>query len=995
MSVDPYRLMNDGHTIPVTGFGTYAPEKFPKSLAEEATKLAIEVGYRHIDSAGIYGNEVEVGRAIRRKIEDGTVKREEIFYTGKLWGTHHNPELVRPALEKSLRDLQLDYMDLFIIHTPLAFEPRDNLFSLNNNYQNIYVNVDIRDTWEALEQCKDAGLVKSIGVSNFNRRQLELILNKPGLKHKPVCNQVECHLYLNQSKLLEYCRSQNILLVGYSTLGSSRDGAWIDQSAPILLEDPVLNEIAKKHNRTAAQVALRFLLQRGIVVLAKSFNPVRIKQNFQVLDFQLPEEDMNVLVGLNKDLRYDTMEVWKDHPDYPYHDEYPPLTMSSPNAYVVLNDGNKMPVIGFGTYAPQKFPKSLAEEGTKVAIETGYRHIDCAFIYGNEVEVGRAIRAKIADGTVKREEIFYTGKLWSTFHAPELVRPVLEKSLKALELDYMDLFIIHSPVEFKPGDDLFPVDENGKLIYNNTDIRDTWKALEACKDAGLVKSIGVSNFNRRQLELILNMPGLKHKPVCNQVECHIYLNQSKMLEFCKANDIALVAYSVLGSSRDENWIDQNSPVLLEDPVLIRIAEKLHRTPAQVAMRYMLQRGIVVLAKSYTPARIKQNFQVFDFELSPEDMKTLNGLNKNMRYVRISNHGAKKGSEFTLSTDGRIEGYCTEQKKSSKLRPPPLTMSSPNAYVVLNDGNKMPVVGFGTYAPQKSPKILAEEGTKVAIETGYRHIDCAFLYGNEVEVGRGIRAKIANGTVKREEIFYTGKLWSTFHTPELVRPALEKSLKDLGLDYMDLFIIHSPIEFKPGNDPLPLDENGKVIYHNTDIRDTWKALEACKDAGLVKSIGVSNFNRRQLELILNMPGLKHKPVCNQVECHIYLNQSKLLEFCKAHDIVLVAYFVLGSCREGDWFDQNSPVLLKDPVLNTIAEKLHRTPAQVAMRYMLQRGIVVLAKSFTPERIKQNFQVFDFELSPEDMKTLDGLNKNMRFIILKDLEDHPKFPYNDEY
>ncbi|CAJ0955933.1 unnamed protein product, partial [Ranitomeya imitator] len=190
-----------------------------------------------------------------------------------------------------------------------------------------------------------------------------------------------------------------------------------------------------------------------------------------------------------------------------------------PDSYVVLNDGNKMPVIGFGTYAPEtaKYTKELSGESTKVAIDTGYRHIDSAFIYGNEVQIGQAIRSKIADGTVKREDIFYTGKLSGNNHTPERVRLGLEKSLKDLQLDYMDLFLIHTPVEFKPGDDLYPTDENGKLVFHNTDIRETWKAMEACRDAGLVRSIGVSNFNRRQLELILNMPGLKYKPVCNQV----------------------------------------------------------------------------------------------------------------------------------------------------------------------------------------------------------------------------------------------------------------------------------------------------------------------------------------------------------------------------------------------------------------------------------------------------------------------------------------------
>ncbi|XP_069619261.1 aldo-keto reductase family 1 member C3-like isoform X1 [Ranitomeya imitator] len=323
MAVEPYVLLNDGHRIPVVGFGTYAPEKYPKSLSEEATRLAIEAGYRHIDGAYLYGNEEEVGRAIKDKIADGTIKREDLFQTGKLWSTFHSPDLVRPVLEKSLKDLQMDYLDLFLIHMPVAFKTGEEMIPVDENGKYLFSHTDLRDIWEAMERCKDAGLVKSIGVSNFNRRQLEMILNKPGLKHKPVCNQVECHLFLNQSKMLEFCKSRDIALVAYSVLGSSRDETWgIGAGAPVLLEDPVLNTIAHKLGRTPAQVAMRYLLQRGIVVLAKSFTPARIKQNLQVLDFQLSEEDMTVLHGQNKNLRYDRMEMCEDHPEYPYHDEY-------------------------------------------------------------------------------------------------------------------------------------------------------------------------------------------------------------------------------------------------------------------------------------------------------------------------------------------------------------------------------------------------------------------------------------------------------------------------------------------------------------------------------------------------------------------------------------------------------------------------------------------------------------------------------------------------
>ncbi|XP_030398611.1 estradiol 17 beta-dehydrogenase 5-like isoform X2 [Gopherus evgoodei] len=315
-------------------------------------------------------------------------------------------------------------------------------------------------------------------------------------------------------------------------------------------------------------------------------------------------------------------------------------------------------------------------------------------------------------------------------------------------------------------------------------------------------------------------------------------------------------------------------------------------------------------------------------------------------------------------------------------------------IKMNDGNKIPALGFGTYCPDAVQKSKCEEATKVAIEVGFRHIDGAFVYGIEEEVGRAVHEKIADGTVKREDIFYTGKLWSTFHHPELVRSCLEQSLKKLKFDYLDLFIIHNPMSLKPGTDTLPKDENGKFIFDVVDLRQTWEAMEACKDAGLVKSIGVSNFNIRQLEMILNKPGLKYKPVLNQVECHPYLNQGKLLAFCKSKDILLEAYSVLGSQRDKTWIDQSTPVLLEDPVLGAIAKKYNRSPALVALRYQLQRGIVVLFKSFTRKRIEENFQVFDFQLSEEDMKTIDGMNKNRPYVHYEQFLGHPQFPFRDE-
>ncbi|XP_072508712.1 aldo-keto reductase family 1 member D1 isoform X2 [Notamacropus eugenii] len=315
-------------------------------------------------------------------------------------------------------------------------------------------------------------------------------------------------------------------------------------------------------------------------------------------------------------------------------------------------------------------------------------------------------------------------------------------------------------------------------------------------------------------------------------------------------------------------------------------------------------------------------------------------------------------------------------------------------IPLNDGNSIPIIGLGTFSEKKT-KDLCKQSVKTAIDVGYRHFDGAMLYGNEHEVGSAIKEKIAEGKVKREDIFYCGKLWSTFLSPEMVQPALEKTLNSLQLDCIDLYIIEIPIALKPGNCLYPKDENGKWLFHDANLCATWEALEACKDAGLVKSLGVSNFNRRQLELILNKPGLKYKPVCNQVECHPYFTQTKLLKFCQSHDIVIVAYSPLGTNRDPSWVNLHCPPLLEDPLLISLGQKYHKSPAQISLRFTIQRGMVVIPRSFNVERIKENFQIFDFSLTDEEMKNIEALNTNIRFVPLLMWRDHPEYPFHEEY
>ncbi|XP_055998859.1 aldose reductase-related protein 2-like [Ostrea edulis] len=271
---------------------------------------------------------------------------------------------------------------------------------------------------------------------------------------------------------------------------------------------------------------------------------------------------------------------------------------------VKLQNGKNMPIFGLGT---SQVSKHEARSAVRAALDAGYQQIDTAYNYLNEDAIGEVLQEYIKGGKVKREDLFIVTKLPMIHMDPKLVKRSIEMSLKNLQLQYVDLYLVHLPIPLAyDGNDenVFPTEASGALkVADKTDLIGTWKAVEELVDLGLTKSIGVSNFSISQLERICEIA--KYKPVVNQVECNIYLQQKEMFDACKTLGITITAYAPLGSpGRNDLMKEQGESEGLEDPVIQRISHKYGKTPAQILLRFLIQKGTTVIPKSVNPERIR-------------------------------------------------------------------------------------------------------------------------------------------------------------------------------------------------------------------------------------------------------------------------------------------------------------------------------------------------------------------------------------------------------
>ncbi|KAH7713904.1 oxidoreductase [Aphelenchoides avenae] len=332
--------------------------------------------------------------------------------------------------------------------------------------------------------------------------------------------------------------------------------------------------------------------------------------------------------------------------------------------------------------------------------------------------------------------------------------------------------------------------------------------------------------------------------------------------------------------------------------------------------------------------------------------------------------------------------CFAFRRPRRTKMPTLRMSN---------GVELPMLGYGTWNATDPEKLKV--ALRAALDVGYRYIDTAIVYGNEQVIGDVIKEYTDAGKLNRSDLFITSKLPGHMHEPHVTKQAIESSLKALRTEYIDLYLIHSPMPVKRNEDGTWYvdPKTGMMTPHLVPHIETWRVFESYYKTGKLRAIGLSNFSKEQTKDLFEKAEIKPHNV--QVEIHLFFQQKELVNFCKSLGITVTSYSTLGSRGRFEFYKLFGPKgdsqpradVLAHPLVNEMAKKYGKTPAQILLRQMIQRGINVIPKSVNPERVKENFEVFDFKLSDEDMKKFDNVKENLRLNRWFMLDYHPWYPF----
>lgn len=597
----PYAKLQNGNYIPLIGLGTYKSQDIGG-----AVEASLRAGYRHCDCASHYGNEPLIGEAFTKILKEGVIKREQLFITSKLWNDDHEGHKVRPALEKTLKDLNLDYIDLFLVHWPFTDQ---NTKELTPAY---------KETWQAMEKLVDAGLAKNIGVSNMSVKKLKDVLSYA--KVKPAVNQVEVHPYFRNDELIQYCASEGVHVTAYSSLGTpSSAGHLVKKSAPNPSHDPIIRGIGKKRGRIAQEVIIRWGVQHGTSVLVKSGTPKHIKSNIvNTTNWALSDEEYASITGIKHQLRlldgypwlhevgpYRTFdELWDD--DGETERERNKLISEVYNFVdiptVTVGNEDEMPLISFGT-GPAVQNETRWE--IKEAIQSGHRHFDVSTT-GELEEVKEGLSLAFLEKLVSRDQLWITATVRNYYDIAGSVRQIL----KDLDLSTLNLLLL-------------PADGSMETI------RTRWEHLEQLYHDNKTQAIGLRDCTVYQLQQLMASSNIV--PSVVSVEVHPFYKNEELVAFCKKKDIFVISHSPSGMETGKSKSEERSQ-LLTDPVVTGIAyeinkanKQLNQHRLQVLLRWVLQFGVAAVCEAAGKEIDRANVGVFEWELKAADFKKLGNI----------------------------------------------------------------------------------------------------------------------------------------------------------------------------------------------------------------------------------------------------------------------------------------------------------------------------------------------------------------------------------